>query len=238
MTKYSKLHSLSALALASFSYSHAATVLSEDFSYDDGPLVTATGSPWATHSGTAEQVDVASGAITITFAESEDVNAPLDGGSYTTGVMTATFDVTFTALPSLSGSYFAHFKDDTFGFRARLVASTTGAADGFFRLGISNGSGSQANTTNVATDLSLNTAYSVAMVWNADDLSSTLSVDGGSVVTAPDVATGVAIESFAFRQASGIGTMTIDNLEVDYVPEPTTALLGALGLLGLLRRRR
>ncbi|MFD0895981.1 hypothetical protein KBB96_08545 [Luteolibacter ambystomatis] len=36
----------------------------------------------------------------------------------------------------------------------------------------------------------------------------------------------------------GFGQVAVDNVSVDFVPEPSAALLGALGLLGLLRRRR
>jgi hypothetical protein len=76
------------------------------------------------------------------------------------------------------------------------------------------------------------------MTWNLDTRQSTLSIDGGSSVVDTDAASAVTVTSFAFRQASGIGTMTVDNLSVSYIPEPTAALLGSLGLLGLLRRRR
>jgi hypothetical protein len=210
-------------------------VLSDDFSYPDGPLVIATGSPWVNHSGTANQVDVASGAVNLTFAESEDVNAPLTGQPYTSGFVSATFDVNFSALPSSGGSYFAHFKDASSGFRSRLTSFTSGATAGFFRLGINNDGGA---TIPVPTDLSLGTVYSVTMTWNLDTRQSTLSIDGGSSVVDTDAASAVTVTSFAFRQASGIGTMTVDNLSVSYIPEPTAALLGSLGLLGLLRRRR
>ncbi len=53
-----------------------------------------------------------------------------------------------------------------------------------------------------------------------------------------DAATSITVTSFAFRQATGIGTMTVDNLTVTHVPEPAAALLGAFGVIGLLRRRR
>lgn len=40
------------------------------------------------------------------------------------------------------------------------------------------------------------------------------------------------------RPSSGSGDVIIDNVAVTTIPEPTAALLGGLGLLGLLRRRR
>jgi len=218
----------------------AVLVLTETFGYAAGPLVGATGSPWVNHNGGTGQVDVSGGTVNLTgITETEDVNAPLSGSPYTVGLLTARFTVNFSALPTTVGSYFAHFKDSGFGFRSRLVANTTGAAAGAFRLGISNAGGNAATTTNVASDLALGTNYTVVMTWNLDTSSSTLSINGGPAVSAPDTATAITVESFALRQASGIGTLTMDNLGVVYIPEPSSAmLLGAMGILGILRRRR
>ncbi|HAV64124.1 MAG TPA: hypothetical protein DCY13_17375, partial [Verrucomicrobiales bacterium] len=58
-------------------------VLSENFTYADGPLVGNGASPWTGHSGTAGQVDVVAGKLNLTFAESQDVGAPLQGAPYT-----------------------------------------------------------------------------------------------------------------------------------------------------------
>src|SRR5262245_42241589 len=89
----------------------AAPILVETFSYPDGPLVTGSAGKWASHSGTANQVDVASGKVNLTQAESEDVNAGLTGAPYTGPTLYASFIVNFSTLPAGSGGYFAHFKD-------------------------------------------------------------------------------------------------------------------------------
>ena len=121
-------------------FSHAGVILSDTFSYPDGPLVTVSGGKWSTHSGSPAQVDVAGGMIHLTQAESEDVNASLDGQPYgpSSGVnLYARFVVNFSSLPSGDGTYFAHFKDNTAtGFRCKVFATTNGAAPGSFRLGI------------------------------------------------------------------------------------------------------
>jgi MYXO-CTERM domain-containing protein len=174
--------------------------------------------------------------MSLISSETEDINATLSGQPYTTGVLSATFDVKFTALPTTGGSYFAHFKNTTTSnFRADLTSFTTGAGSGFFRLGISNDGGV---TVPVAVDLSLNTVYTVVMTWDLATNRSSLSVNGGTVVTDTDAASSISVASFAFRQNSGIGTLTVDNLVVTAVPETSAAVLGSLGLLGLLRRRR
>ena len=241
----SPLLAASAVFVIGLQSAQAVVVLADTFGYATGPIINATGSPWVTHSGnTSGQVDVSGGIVNLTSAESEDVNAPLTGNPYTTGILTASFTVNFSALPSTAGAYFAHFKDVGTGFRSRLVANTTGAASGRFRLGISNAGGSVATTTNVGTNLLLGTIYSVAMTWNFDTNSSTLSIDGGPAVTASDTVIfpnvlPITVTSFALRQNAGIGTLTMDNLSVDYIPEPSSAmLLGAMGILGVLRRRR
>lgn len=217
--------------------SQGAVVLTEDFTYPDGALITVSSGAWATHSGTTPgQVEVVSGAATITGAESEDVNKLFTGGGLNTGMLSATFDVTFTALPTGTGTYFTHYKNATTGFTGRLFATTTGAATGFFRLAISN------STNTVAadlSDLSLDTLYQVTLNLDLDTNVSSFAIGAGPTVTATDAALDLEINSFALRQSANMGAVTVDNIIVNYtIPEPTTTLLGALGCLVLLRRRR
>lgn len=221
----------------------AATVFTENFDYDDGPLVTAAGSPWVTHSGaTPNQVDVASNAVNVTFSESEDVSAPIaaPGNFYNDGVLTLTMTATFTALPGATAGYFTHFKDGgTSNLRGRVFATTAGAAAGSFRLGISN---STSTVAFIETDFTLNSPLSLSMTWNVTAGTAALSVNGGAAVAAIDAANPTDISTVALRQAANIGTITIDNVLVDAtvaaVPEPSVTFLGFLGLLGILRRRR
>jgi hypothetical protein len=69
------------------------------------------------------------------------------------------------------------------------------------------------------------TSFATAMV----DLSDVDELDG-----APTVVLRYALSG----ATSGSGNNRIDNLQVNAIPEPSVALLGALGALGLLRRRR
>ena len=131
------------LALLAFVSSNASATLlfSDNFNtYADGSLTTVSGGIWANHSGTLGQVDVQSGAVNLTATESEDVNALITGGPYTSGLLYYSLTVNFSVLPAGAGNYFAHFKDATTGFRARLFATTVGATPGFYRLAINNGS--------------------------------------------------------------------------------------------------
>jgi PEP-CTERM motif len=59
-------------------------------------------------------------------------------------------------------------------------------------------------------------------------------------IQAGDVGKALGLRVSVFENSSGAGTRTllIDSISYDVIPEPTTALLAALGMLGLLRRRR
>jgi hypothetical protein len=211
------LLSLSTLRLA------ADVVLTDDFSYFDGALVTVSGSRWVNHSGTAGQVDVAGGRLWLTEAESEDVNAALSGQPYTAAGGTnlyARFTVNFTAAPAGSGNYFAHFKDASTGFRCRVFATTVDAAPGLYRLGIA-AAGSAPSAT-LPIDLDPNTDYTVVCRLSTADSVSTLWLNPGAEadpgVTSADTGTPTSIVSFAFRQSlssgNGIGALTVDDLVV------------------------
>lgn len=201
---------------------HAAVILNEPFNYVDGPLTTASGGIWANHSGTALQLDVASGKAKLTQSEGEDVNAFLSGRPYANGNLYASFVINLTGLPSGAGGYFAHFKDDTATtFRAKIFVSTNGAATGSFRVGIAN----LANTFSaIPTDLTVGQDYILVLRYDAGTGLANLwinpSSEGSSSdrADATDPATSIGITTFALRQSlasgAGMGTLTIDDLKV------------------------
>ena len=119
--------------LVSATLMEAALLLNDSFSYPDGPLVTAAGSPWTTYSGSVPgQVKVVSGRMFLSKANTEDVHALLAGQPYaaTPGtILYVSFKINYTNLPSSAGSYFAEFKDGGTGFRARIFAPGRGRGD-------------------------------------------------------------------------------------------------------------
>lgn len=211
----------------------AAVILSESFEYPDGVLQTVSSGRWTGHSGTTNQVDVAQGALNLTGAETQDVNALLSGQPYAPSdgtVLYARFDLKMATLPSRTGAYFAHFKDATDGFRGRIWALTNGAAPGSFRLGISSGSGSSAAVV-LNTDLQPGIRYKVVCSLAVSNAAVSLwlnpVVEADAHVSA-EPSSGVSVAAFAFRQATGIGAMAIDDLAVgtsfrDVVPPNETA---------------
>lgn len=197
----------------------AAVILTESFGYPDGVLQLVSSNKWSGHSGTTNQVDVTQGALRLTGAESQDVNALLTGQPYSPAngtVLYAGFDLKFTVLPSRTGAYFAHFKDAVDGFRGRIWALTNGAAPGSFRLGITSSSGSTAAVVHNA-DLQTGLTYRVVCSLAVSNAAVSLWLNPRSESDAhisAEPSSGVSVAAFAFRQATGIGSMTIDNLVV------------------------
>lgn len=213
---------LIALAFGSalLSPAHAGIILSDDFNYADGALTTVAASTWVTHSGTAGQIKVLNGAITLSQTDSEDVNAVLPGGPYTTGVLYASFSAKFTALPTGAGGYFAHFKDEgTSNLKGRIYASTNGAAAGALRLGVTAGG---STPVVFARDISLNNFVIIVVRLDVAAMNATMWVNPASEsdtsARSVDATAAAGITRFAFRQSmssgSGMGVETIDHLIV------------------------
>jgi endonuclease/exonuclease/phosphatase family metal-dependent hydrolase len=214
------------LGLAAFVVSatlaDAALLLDEPFNYPDGPLVIVSGGAWAHHSGSVTgEVAVASGRVLLSEANTEDVNASLAGQPYLatgkTNVFYAGFTVKFTTLPASGGAYFAHFKDASTGFRARIWALTSGAAPGKFRLGISSTSGSVISAT-VPVDLSLNTDYIVVTRLVNSNSVSTLWINPAAEsdpgVSTSESASAFTVVSYALRENTGEGALNLGDLRV------------------------
>lgn len=210
------------------SHLSAGVILSDTFSYPDGGIVGAPGSPWVAHSGSGG-VMVATNQLRVSSSLSEDINAPLTGAPYdTTNNPTVTslyssFTVNFSTLPGSAGTYFAHFKDDTtFGFRGRLFALSAGTnVGGTFRLGIAS-TNSLSTTVGFApleTDLELGTTYTVVTRLNLADGTATLwinpsSESDASVSSTANPGTAIPMHGYAFRQSGGSGITLVDDLKI------------------------
>ena len=201
---------------------HAGIILNEPFNYVDGPLDAISDGTWNLHSGTTNQVDVASGKARLTQSESEDVSAFLSGRPYANGNLYASLVVNLTGLPSGAGGYFAHFKDDGIqNFRGRIFVSTTGAGAGTFRLGVGNGG---STFVAIPKDLTVGQDYTLVLRYDTDARLSTVWINPVSEAStadradAIDVTSAVGITTFALRQSlssgAGMGTLTVDDLKV------------------------
>jgi len=188
------------------------------------------------------------------------LSSTFDPATDNTSVIYVGFTVNFAALPfntgtSTAGSYFAHLKSSTANeFYARIGANQEGAAVGTFRLAVStetwaNGAG----TVEFPQDLTLNTDYLVVMKYDLSIDRATLWVDPLSEASASVVSTDAPsyagiINAFALRQGTSNSTgapgdIYVDNLVVatsflEVVPEPSTAALALLGIVGVMMRKR
>jgi endonuclease/exonuclease/phosphatase family metal-dependent hydrolase len=132
-------------------------------------------------------------------------------------VFYASFTVKFTSLPSGGGAYFAHFKNSSTTFRARIWALTSGAALDRFRLGISSTNGSAVSATNTM-DLRLNTDYTVVTRLVNSNSVSTLwinpTAESDSSISTSEGASAFTVVSYALRENTDEGALNMDNLRV------------------------
>jgi endonuclease/exonuclease/phosphatase family metal-dependent hydrolase len=167
-------------------------------------------------------MNVISGRVYLTKANSEDVQATLAGQPYppaSNAVLYVSFKINYTNLPASAGSYFAEFKNDGTGFRARIFAQTAGAASGAYRIGIANAASSPSAVINA--DLQTNTDYTIAARLDVSNVVSTLwlnpTAETNAGVTATDTASTITVTSYGFREdgSSGtIGNFFVDDLRV------------------------
>jgi endonuclease/exonuclease/phosphatase family metal-dependent hydrolase len=195
----------------------AVVIFSDSFTYPDGALTNVAAGVWIEHSA-GTPLQVISGQAQISSSLSEDVHAALTNQPYTTGggtTLYASFTVSFTSLPTAGGSYFANFNSSG-SFRCLVWASTVNAVAGSFRLGVGNTTAATAASGQLPTDLALNTPYTIVIRCNVGMGQSTLWLNPASEadvsVSASDTTTAVSISNFSLRQASGEGTLRLDNL--------------------------
>jgi Immunoglobulin I-set domain/Family of unknown function (DUF5689) len=213
----------------------ANVVLQDNFdSYGTGDLVSVSGGLWSSHSGTTPMNVVADASVSapnalqVTRFNSQDDNATLAnapyyragtnavGDSVTALYFKFTLRMSSADMPTAAGTYFAHFKDTTTsGFRARTYVATGGAAAGFYRVGIGNSTGTPVYW---GTDMAPDTTYVIVVRYNVTTGEATLWVNPSSEsdtsITGTDTPSLLDISTMAFRQASGEGTLNVDDLVV------------------------
>lgn len=231
---------LTLAALAALHFSAQATlVLSDNFTYPDGPIISAPGTIWSPHSGSGSMM-VTNKQLVVSRSRGEDVNAPLAGAPYLASDPNATLYSSFTIvisndMPTVAGTYFAHFRGTNTGasadFGARVFVSMSNTVSyapvpaGKYRVSIANGAAGTDNNLlgQIDQDLSTNTVYTIvtrfvpstglATIW----LNPTSEADPGATATDPGTTAApnpFNVFTYAFRQNGGEGTIWVDNLKI------------------------
>ena len=192
--------------------------LSESFTYSDGSLV--GNSSWEHSGGATGNLLVASGKAVVQHGTpDEDLFLPFTPVS---GSIYFAFDffviVQENPISGTDNEYFAHLKNDAYGYAAKIDIVPP-SAGGDFSVGIA----TLANTANStwATDLVFNTDYRVTVKYdqvnNTTDLwidataETDVSISGEIPTSSP-----IAVESFGLRQSDSSTNegILIDNLTI------------------------
>ena len=194
-------------------------LLSTDFSLSEGPAIEAPDALWKHHSGASGEVRIEEGQLHLIGSQSEDVHATLAGSPWNgdkTEYLYVGFSMRCNEKPGKLGGYFAHFLDAKNGHRCRVFAKADDTDENRYRLGISI-SGADPDTL-TTTGLSLNEQAVVILRYSLIDATGTLWVnpesESDTSISAQDASTTIPITALAFRQASGIGSIWIDNVVV------------------------
>jgi hypothetical protein len=243
---------LAAIALvAAPSLAPAALVFSDDFSGPNGNLVGTTpdiGGVWAQTGATATNpIQVASNAAAVGNT-GQDVYAPLSLiAPAAVGNITTMLDINVSAAGT--GDYFSHLSSPagtTTNFYQRLQARSSGNG---YQLGLVDTSGT-GNTITWGTDvLNFGQTYRVGVTWNfvpgLNNDTFAVTVGGPTYLThswTSATLEPLTLDAVNLRQGGGAAsapTLTVDNLTVNFIPEPATlALTSLVGLAGLGLRRR
>jgi hypothetical protein len=245
------------VSLALAGQATAAVIVSDDFNYTDGNLTTVSTGAWVAFNGAGTlPVQVNGGSATVANVASgtsgEDLRLGL-GTGYTTGVLYYSALITPLSAPTTAnGDYFFSGYSSAAtggGFFGRLFLSTTTTG---FTFSLSNGGSTPTDWT---SNVTINSEYLVVLRLDvaartatmgvfdpssAPSLDSQLTISGGTAS-----GTTGAIDSIALRQGSGSGGFSnrisgvmVSSSITEVIPEPSSALLGAIGIFGVLRRRR
>jgi hypothetical protein len=163
----------------------------------------------------------------------------------------------YSSVGSVATADSSSSTDNDRGFRGSIGSGTSTAADIFREtnsgaggLGTTNTSAGPPPTTDsisvtnagntpvAVNDFLKHSALFTMTRTGADEYSLELRYDGTVVATGTStVGAYTSFDEVMFSQGGG-NNLSIDNVVVTFVPEPSAALLGALSALGILRRRR
>ena len=200
---------------------HGEILVHDTFDRGPGALLNQSEAGWLHTSGTEGDLQQAQGWLQLSSKQSEDVAIALgdrhfDDASEDLLYLMMTLKV--TEQPSKAGTYFAHFRGGgSSTYRGRLFVAAEEEGEGF-RLGVANGASKSSEVTWWPEPFALNEPLQVVMSYHARSGLSRLGLNPAQetdlTLLAEDVAIPRGIHQFAFRQASGLGGIWVDQLTV------------------------
>ncbi len=265
MKEKSKIIALFTIGVFAASSLVGAVLVADGFDYDDGPL--AGQGDWArgvnnpTSDNPSDHIAVQDGWVRFDWTTTDSINNVVrqiwpTGDAVETGMIYAIFDFRATQAPQSESDVrpgFLSFGDGTGSQQRGFVGLQPGSEPDTLQLGVAPATQLGTGYT-YATDLSLNTVYTVMVGFDTEnqDTSLWLGTTNPNAVPAITVAgsgsnNGIRRLNLRLYNSDGAGGTTnlgifeIDNLVVTTIPEPRVyaALAGLLAMgLVLLRRRR
>lgn len=245
-TKHTHLAALACVSLiASAAMSQAAVIISEDFSYGDGGLSGQNGGTGFSNAWTS--TSNVSGGVATTVSANTVGTRTLSSAFPSTGTIWLSFDWGYASTPANGNSYggLTFFTGGTENFLIGNTWPDPSPHNVWSMNGVAVSSESNVGMKTAVARIQLGTgATSIVDLW-VGATGSPVDVSGAALLTSTgrdlDGVNGIRILGYSGNGAN----QSIDNivfgttmLDVDAIPEPSAALLGGLGLLALLRRRR
>ena len=196
----------------------AEILIAEDFELPDGPLTSSPETEWIRHSGLEGETQIVSGALELSRSRSEDSHRQWDAVlTAQTPALYYSFDLTMRRAPSTGGTYFAMLGATS--SRARLFVYTHPEdPDDRYRLALSNSSGDRQMATSWPEPALMGEETRVVVRYDQGSGLSRMWVspnaESDASIEASDETTAKTVDAMAWRQASGLGIASIDNLTV------------------------
>jgi len=200
---------------------HGEILVHETFDGGPGALLNQSDSAWLHTSGTEGDLQQAQGWLQLSSKQSEDVAIALGDRHFddaSEDILYLMMTLKVTDKPSKAGAYFAHFRGGgSSTYRGRLFVAAEEEGEGF-RLGVANGASKSSEVTWWTEPFALNEPIQVVMSYHARSGLSRLGLNPAQetdlTLLAEDVAIPRGIHQFAFRQASGLGGIWVDQLTI------------------------
>jgi hypothetical protein len=258
-----KLFPIFAVGLLSTPASQAAVIFSQDFNSSSTVVDYVSATPNSSQynaigaSGAGTTLGITSGALTFSRTTNVGSFSRTTDFSPAPQAITYQFDLTMSgnSAPQTTAAVFQ--VGSGFGTTNSAETNATTYARFGINIGATAGEFGIRDVTNGTSSSSLFSGTQ-SIFWVLNNSGSSMNYTAPNAVStsiANDVAdlwvgttkvlNGVAIQTGAqtmtdlkFAFTSGEGTIAIDNIVINAIPEPAAAVLGGLGILTLLRRRR